>query len=95
MSRPEPERATVPVALEGALAGRTVAFYDDELTIGLVEDLDSGRLAPILDGLARAIADSDLPGGHDRAALRRLKGAEFRALVGALQAAFDLPKSAG
>lgn len=81
------------VDLGGALSGHHVLLDPDELTIGLLEDCQSGKFSLVLDGLARVIAGGDLPAGHDRQALRRLKMGEMNALLEAIDSAYTVPKS--
>ncbi len=83
----------IVVALKGALKGHSITVDPEALDFGLLEDLQSGRASTILDCLARAIVDGDLPRGVDRDGLRRLKATEIRAVVEGVGAALEVPKS--
>jgi hypothetical protein len=84
---------TMRVELDGALAGKHVILNADELTFGLVEDIQSNQASAVLDGLASVIIEGDLPKGCDRAGLRRLKPAEIAALLKGVGQSFQMPKS--
>jgi hypothetical protein len=84
---------TVRVELNAPLAGKHVVLDPDELTFGLIEDLQSGQAAAMLDGLAAAIVGGDLPKGTDRVGLRRLTPEQAKALVEGVTGAFSLSKS--
>lgn len=101
--------ATTPirVGLEGDLAGFHVLLDPEELTFGLLEDLQSGQITPIIDALTTAICGGDVPklatsnstgtpeGDRKfrRAGIRRLKAGEMKALIEGVGAAFAVPKS--
>lgn len=87
------ETQSLRIDLEGALAGHYVLLAEDELTVGLLEDIQSPRWAATLDSLAACVVGGDLPGGCDRAGLRRLKLAELLAVIKGVDSAFAVPKS--
>lgn len=82
------------VELGGALAGYYVRVDVDQLDCGLVEDLESRQVTKILDVLARLLVGGDLPNGHTRDALRKLKPNQMTALVDIIPGLFDIPKPA-
>lgn len=90
---PETKSQPTRVDLEGALAGHYLLIDQDKLTMGFLEDLDSGRVAFVLKAIADVIAGSDLLGGHDYKAMRALKPAEFRAIVDAVKQGLEIPKA--
>jgi formylmethanofuran dehydrogenase subunit B len=91
----------IKVDLDGPLEGRHILIDPDELTLGLVEDLEGNRAAPMLDALSACIVGGDLPrrAGSDgqpetmRATLRRLKPADFKAVIKGVGQAFQISKS--
>ena len=89
--------ALVTATLAGALAGQTLVLDDDELTFGLLEDMQTSQAGQMLDTLARAIVGGDaVPGAtaaERRQAMRRLKPAAIRAIVQGVGSTMELPKS--
>lgn len=85
--------ADVRVDLDGALEGRHVLIDPESLTWGVLEDLESGKHARMLDAVASCITGGDLPHGTDRDGLRRLKAGEVPALMKGVGQAFQAPKS--
>lgn len=81
------------VPLSGTLAGYYVDIRPDELNVGFLEDLESGKIALQLTALVRALAGGNLPYGIDRAGLRRLKSAQFLDLFRGVTAPYAVPKS--
>jgi len=62
--------------------------------LGFLEDMQSENAKLIIDALAGCIVDGDLPGGCDRAGLRRLRLAHLGAVVkGVTSAMTDVAKS--
>lgn len=84
---------TIRVDLDAPLSGRHILVDPEQLTFGLLEDLQSERASIILDTLASCITGSDLPHGSDRQGLRRLKPAEMKAVMQGVGTAFAVPKS--
>lgn len=83
--------ATARLDLTGALAGRHIVVNLDELDTGVLEDLQSGRFAKILDIFERILVGGDLPHGIAREGLRKLKLRETTVLIEALPELFAIP----
>lgn len=85
--------AAAPIRLDltGPLAGRHVLVNLDALDTGVLEDLQSGQFAKILDIFERLLVGGDLPHGIAREGLRKLKLRELNALISALPRLFDIP----
>jgi len=83
----------VRVELDGPLEGHHVLIDPDALTWGVLEDLESGKHARMLDAVAGALVGGDLPTGTDRDGLRRLKAGDVPALMRGVGQAFQIPKS--
>jgi len=83
----------IRVELDGSLADRYVMVDPDEMDVGFFEDLESQRFKLILDALGRVIKGGDLPGGIDRAGLRRLKPADMQSLIQGVSRAWQVSKS--
>ena len=83
----------IRVDLADALAGKHVLIDHDELTVGLVEDLQSREAKALLDSLAAVIVGGDLARGTDRAGLRRLRIAECAALTSGVAGVVAVPKA--
>ncbi len=78
--------------LEGALNGHHIIVVNpDALTIGLLEDMQSGNIALLIDAVERCVAGGDLPHGNDREGIRKLNGAEFGSLSRAVSEAYRVP----
>lgn len=84
---------TVRVDLKDALAGHHVLVDPDEITMGLLEDIQSGKASLLLEALANAIKGGDLPHGTDRDGLRRLKLLQCAALSTGIVGLTDVPKA--
>lgn len=84
---------TVRVDLEKPFEQYHVLVNVDEVTIGLLEDVQSGSIKQTLDALNAAIVGGELPGGTNRAGLRRLKPAEFGAVARAVVEAAKVPNA--
>ena len=82
----------IRIDLEGPLAGRFVMVDPEVLDCGLVEDMQSGQMAQMMDAVAKAVRGGDLPHGFGRADLRKLKPREFRELANGVARAIDVPK---
>lgn len=80
------------IELDGALAGHYLQVDPDGVTLGLLEDVQSGRIADVLDGLATCIVGGDLPHGTDRAGLRKLTLPQFGSVAAGLAGAMTVPK---
>lgn len=89
-----PKAENLRIELNGALEGRHILVAPSALTIGLLEDLQSGEFGTIMDGLAAAIVGGDLPQGSDRKGLRALTVTEFHAVCGGVGEAYQAPKNA-
>jgi hypothetical protein len=76
------------VELTGALEGKYVSVNADALTIGVLEDLESGRLATVRAAVEALIAETDVP------PLRDLTVPEFTSLIEGLRSVIN-PKKKG
>ena len=74
----------VRIELDGALKGHHILVDVDGLTIGTLEDMESGKVSRILDAIMPLLMGGDLPGGTGRDGLRRLKLDEFKAVIDSL-----------
>ena len=83
----------VRVNLEDALAGYHVLLDEDQLDIGLLEDIQSPQWKATIDGLSRCIVGGDLPYGATRDGIRRLKLSQLRALLRGVDGTYAVPKS--
>lgn len=81
------------VDLSGALAGHHILIDSDELTFGLLEEIQSGAAAKILTAVAIAIVGGDLPKGNDRAGLRQLRVGEMKSVITGVISATEMGKS--
>lgn len=84
---------TVRVELNGDLAGHHLLLDPNELTFGLLEDVQSGQAGTMIDALALVIKGGDLPKGNDRAGLRRLTKDAMKSVIQGVGSAFEAPKS--
>ncbi len=89
-----PQNPTPPIRVdcEGGLAGHTILVYPDALTMGLLEDIQIGTAAVMLDAVATTLAGGDIPHGVDRAGLRRLTPNQFADLCTAVASCIRLGK---
>lgn len=83
----------IRVELKESLVGHHVYFDSEQITLGLLEDLQTLDVRGMLDSLAPCVVGGDLPKGIDRAGLRRLTMSEFRALATGLNEAMAVPKA--
>lgn len=86
------ERA-VKVTLQEPLEGRFILVDPEAITMGFLEDVQSGRGKEMLDSVAEAVVEGDLPKGTDRAGLRRLRPAEYAAVVAGVTSVMSVPKN--
>lgn len=84
----------VTVPLGGALDGHTIDVNTNALTMGMIEDLQGGTAGLMLDAVASALAGGTLPGGSDRAGMRRLTPTEFASVCEAIAGCLSVPKKA-
>ena len=84
----------VTVPLGGALDGHTIDVNTNALTMGMIEDLQGGTAGLMLDAVASAVTGGTLPGGADRAGMRRLTPTEFAAVREAIAGCLSVPKKA-
>lgn len=88
------EGERIRVELDGLLEGHFILIDPDELTFGLLEDLQSAdSFSTILSALSAAIVGGNLPKGNDRAGLRRLKPTEMKFVMQGVSSAIEIPKS--
>lgn len=83
----------IRIDLEGALAGHHILLDPDALTWGMLEDMESGKHAAMIDAVSRCIVGGDLLHGTDRDGIRRLRPAQVTALIEGVGRAFQVSKS--
>ena len=86
------EVAPIRVDLEGDLEGHNILVNPQALTMGLLEDIQSGQTTAMLDAIAATLVGGDLPDGHDRKALRAMTPAEFADLCTGVAGCVSLKK---
>lgn len=88
------KRDTTPirVELEGELEGNSILVNPSALTMGLLEDIQSGQTSAMLDAIAATLVGSDLPNGHDRKALRDMTPGEFADICSGVAGCVTLKK---
>jgi len=69
------------VELTGPLTGHHLVVDDDAITFGVLEDFQSNQVSAVLDALVNVIIGSDLPHGHTREGLRKLRVKEATEVV--------------
>lgn len=82
----------ITVPLKGALDGHTIEVDSRALTMGMIEDLQGGTAALMLDAVTSAVTGGTLPGGVDRAGLRRLTPTEFASVCEGIAGVLSVPK---
>lgn len=83
----------VRVDLKGALEGRHLMVDPDEVTLGLLEDIQAPGWKMTIDALAGCIVGGDLPRGTDRDGLRRLTLPGYNAVVDGVISVTNIPKN--
>lgn len=88
------KRDTTPirVELEGDLEGNSILVNPSALTMGLLEDIQSGQTSAMLDAIAATLVGSDLQNGHDRKALREMTPGEFADICSGVAGCVTLKK---
>ncbi len=84
------------VDLKGPLEGHYIMVDVDEISFGLVEDIQTGQAAQILDQLAKIILGGDVVNGDEaerRAGLRKLHPRKLGAVINGVTAALALPNA--
>ncbi len=83
----------VRVDLHGALEGHHLVVDADELTIGTLEDMQSGSFAKMRGAAEAVIVSADLPRGILHTELRKLKLQEFKAVSDGIAEVISVPKA--
>lgn len=76
------------VQLGGPLAGHSIHVDEDRLTIGMLEDLESGTVKGTIDALSTCIIGGDAVTGDVRQWIRSLKSDGFKAALEAVMGLF-------
>lgn len=86
------ESTPITVKLEGDLEGYTILVSPSALTMGLLEDIQSGQTSSMLDSVAATLQGGDLPFGFDRAGIRQLTPSEFGDLCAGVAGVVNVKK---
>lgn len=80
-AKQDESRKIVEVTLEGELSGQTINVDEESMTVGMLEDLETGTVRAVVTALCSCIVPGGTIGDDVRASIRALKPRQFKSVL--------------